>query len=375
MCLKIGLALIGIFFLIGISGCSKIEPINVSVNGLYFSDTGCNVTDGFGEIDFTQLNPSITAGDFDFNIVDGSPDMMEDIENIRSDDAWNVPIENVNYSNITETKIDGWPAIVGVIEVVDPSDYRAHSVVTGYIYLGDKKIKFYTNKFRPDDVSNALNRIKITSSDGIYNFSQSIEHNGVGGINIVPANLSIMGIYIEPGEFSKIDVGHSLEANQAEWRENVFHTHDLTIGISGIRQDPIDIEKDKQGLLRLITGGTNSSIVYLNINETKLNGWPALVAVMNRTTLYASGRSDPPEITINALVYVDGLRFLIESSDVWHKDYMGEGIVPGMQPNDLYKKLQSIKITLEPGAESLWRVYLTKCYEHGALYANTIMYK
>lgn len=345
--------MIALVLLAGTLNCQSMAPeANISINGLYFSDIGCTKCDP--GLDLTLIYPTIYAGVFEFRLEGNHQNKTEDIESIKNSHIFNHPLSEIEYHNISQTEISGWPAIVGV--VTDKNCYGDNTSAIGFIYVGNTTIGFDTEPFGLNELSGFLQRIKITSGD-MRNMSW--EPGDGYWPKVIPNELSKNGLHISPGQLSDSGIGCT------RWLGNELSLFcaqpDLTITILPDYYGK-DTEDDITELTLLTTKGISDlSITSFNITETKLSGWPAVVAILNSTERYASGVSDPPEIRVNAIIHIKNLTMLAETGAVWEKA-LGESIapgsggevIPGIQPDEIYKKLQSIRIAIEPGSEQMW---------------------
>jgi len=344
--------MIALVLLAGTLSCQSMTPEgNISINGLYFSDIGCTKCDS--SLDLTGITPSIHAGLFEFSL-ENDQNKPEDTETIKNSNIFNHPLSEIDYYNISQTEISGWPAIVGVVTHKGVSGDNTDAI--GFIYAGNMTIGFSSQAFGLNELPGFLQRIKITLGD-MRNMSW--ESGDSYWPKVIPNELSKNGLHIFPGQLSDSGIGCT------RWLGNELSLFcaqpDLTITVLPDYYGK-DTEDDINKLTRLTTNGISDlSITYFNITETKLSGWPAVVAILNSTERYASGVSDPPRIRVNAIIHIKNLTILAETGAVWEK-VLGESIapgsggevIPGIQPEEIYKKLQSIRITIEPGSEQMW---------------------
>ena len=354
ICMKFMLMILYLFaalvFITGI--CDSITPGgNVSINGLYFSDTGCSkCSSGF---DLTMLNPTIYVGMFEFHISKEEHDKNDDVMRIQKSGLFDKRLDEITYYNISHTEISGWPALVGVVEHKNPFGNNTDAI--GFIYVDNLTIKFdIMRSFNLADLPKILDRIEITRAD-TKNMSWEIDTIA----KIIPNEVSRNGLHVYPGQLSNSWGGC------ARWSDKELTLFcgqpDLTMTVKYPGR-AIDLDEDKARLTELITKGiSNSSITYFNVTETELGGWPAVVAIMNSTVNYISGISDPPLIRVMARVYVGNLTILMQSDTVWEQlTWDDDRIILGDQPEEVYEKLKSIKITIEPGAEQEWMRELSR---------------
>jgi hypothetical protein len=316
-----------VVFITGIGYCDSITPdANVSINGLYFSDTGCTICKS--GLDATMLNPIIYMGMFEFRVYGEEHDRNKDVMQIKQSGLFNKPIDEITYYNISHTEIDGWPALVGVVErkVLAGNNTDAR----GFIYVDNLTIEFgIIRSFNLEELPELLGRIKITQADTknmSWNYIDSI-----GASKIIPKEVSRNGLHVYLGRLS------NPEGGGVRWSEKELVVSccepDLTMTVKYPGR-PVNLDEDKARLTKLITRGiSNSSITYFNITEMEVGGWPALVAVVNSEVRYISGSSEPPESRAMAFVYVGNLTVQIQSDR---------------------GNLRNVKLTIEPGAEQRW---------------------
>jgi hypothetical protein len=366
---------------------SQVTPAYAEVceNGLCIKDTS-----GSGD---WQLNGDWMedGGGITYKILGYDDNRSADIDKIRHDTHFDIPVSTVYSYNINETTISGWPAVLGVI----------NGYMKGYIYVSDYKIGI-TGDVRE------LSRITITAEPGLnlalrdfdgkpfpkdhlekeqaeceadceadYNESQLECGSGKCGdkryynscladcqewayndhqyelendIQYRPLIKSVKpgfaDVYIDVGAFSSTYI-------------QGYGSHILGRDKYGFIQKPkLDVGDLKMTFLKNdstisedimeLTKGISASpdIAYFNVTETTIGGWPAVVRVQNLTRIYTSGRSDSPLISVNAIIHihVNDVKILAVTSgmqDGYHKLYGIE-----VSEKKMLEDMKSIKITL-----------------------------
>ncbi len=119
---------------------SQFNPVHADVceNGLCIEDTSS------GNSGWSLHGDWIHAGGiFTFGILGYDNNRSADIDKIKYDGHFDIPISKVKYYNISETTINGWPAVVGYIVTYGVLDsYQPTTTIKGYIYIRDYKIGF-----------------------------------------------------------------------------------------------------------------------------------------------------------------------------------------------------------------------------------------
>ena len=119
---------------------SQFNPVHADVceNGLCIEDTSS------GNSGWSLHGDWIHAGGiFTFGILGYDNNRSADIDKIKYDGHFDIPISKVKYYNISETTINGWPAVVGYIDTYGVLDsYQPTTTIKGYIYIRDYKIGF-----------------------------------------------------------------------------------------------------------------------------------------------------------------------------------------------------------------------------------------
>jgi len=341
----------------------------VCENGLCIKDTS-----GGGD---WQLNGDFMedGGALTYQILGYDDNRSADIDKIRHDVHFDIPVSAVYFYNINETTISGWPAVLGVI----------NNNMKGYIYVCDYKIGI------TGDASD-LSHITITAEPGLdlalrdsdgkpfpkghlakeqaeceadceadYNESQLVCGSGqCGDKRYYNSCLADCQEYaysdlqfelendiqyrplitsVKPGnEDFYIDVG-AFSSTYIQGYKSKLDVGDLKMTF--LKNDS-NISEDRMELTKGISASPD--IAYFNVSETTIGGWPAVVRVLNWTRVYTTGRSDPPLISVTAIIYINDAKILAETSgmqDGYHKLYGIE-----VSEKKMLEDMKSIKITL-----------------------------
>lgn len=333
----------GIIILVLHVGCATSIPVNVSINGLYFSDVGCDATKWRAGWDW----PGVFAGEFEFRIVgiNTTIDIKRDTQEIKSTNEFNIPLSDVKYLNINETVISGWPAVLGILE-----KKNGERELVAFVYVDGVRIRI-----EPDVSINAINkgkynyttfqesvtRIKITL-DPNSNLSTGLGPSDQGSrLSMIPYNVSLNGLYIEPGDFAE-------PIQSSYWLSEKLNLDPLLINLE----------------LQNKEYHSWDDVDWSTLNETTISGWPAAIGVVNTSKEYVSGSvplgAPLPEIQTNAIIKVGRLK--LRARHLVHLNLVNGIYKNSVDPEELANKMRSIKITLAPGAEEIWNAILERCY-------------
>jgi len=332
----------GIIILVLHVGCATSVPVNVSINGLYFSDVGCDATKWRAGWDW----PGVFAGEFEFRIVgiNTTIDIKRDTQEIKSTNEFNIPLSDVKYLNINETVISGWPAVLGILEKKNGE----HELVA-FVYVNGVRIRIEPDvavnkeKYNYTTFQESVNRIKITL-DPNSNLSTGLGLSDQGSrLSMIPYNVSLNGLYIEPGDFAE-------PIQRSYWLSEELYLDPLLINLE----------------LQNKEYHSWDDVDWSTLNETTISGWPAAIGVVNTSKEYVSGSvplgAPLPEIQTDAIIKVGRLKLRVHH--VVHLNLVNGIYKNSVDPEELANKMRRIKITLAPGAEEIWNTLLERCY-HG----------